>query len=43
MRGTMTGKILEDHLVSGKLEAGSEIVAPDANTFLQYLKHTQKS
>ena len=25
MRGTMTGKILEDHLVSGRLETGEEI------------------
>jgi aconitate hydratase len=35
MRGTMTGKILEDHLVSGRLEAGEEIALRIDQTLLQ--------
>jgi aconitate hydratase len=35
MRGTMTGKILEEHLVSGRLEAGDEIALRIDQTLLQ--------
>jgi aconitate hydratase len=35
MRGTMTGKILEEHLVSGRLEAGQEIALRIDQTLLQ--------
>jgi len=51
-RGAGRAKIVSCTALSGPsgeahrrlfLEAGSEIVAPDANTFLQYLKHAQKS
>jgi len=35
MRGTMTGKILQDHLVSGRLEAGEEIALRIDQTLLQ--------
>src|SRR5918999_1460401 len=35
MRGTMTGKILSEHLVSGRLEAGQEIALRIDQTLLQ--------
>jgi aconitate hydratase len=35
MRGTMTGKILERHLVSGRLEAGEEVALRIDQTLLQ--------
>src|ERR671918_238211 len=35
MRGTMTGKVLEEHLVSGRLEAGEEIALRIDQTLLQ--------
>ena len=35
MRGTMTGKILQDHLVSGRLDAGEEIALRIDQTLLQ--------
>jgi len=35
MRGTMTGKILSEHLVSGRLEAGQEIGLRIDQTLLQ--------
>src|SRR4029450_10928239 len=35
MRGTLTGKILSEHLVSGRLEAGQEIALRIDQTLLQ--------
>ena len=35
MRGTMTGKVLEEHLVSGRLEAGEEIALRIDQTLLK--------
>src|SRR5215218_7652454 len=35
MRGTMTGKVLQQHLVSGRLEAGEEIALRIDQTLLQ--------